>query len=593
MPLNVKKLGSMSRLLRRSFRSYFSTFATMIGLGFVGGLFEGVGIASVIPLFYVITGQTIEGTDKISHSILWVLRSIHLPMTPPVLLGFITLLFIGKGFVQFGVRYINAIIVTRFEEKLRRALLERTLRTTWSYLLSQKSGRLESILLYDAERGASTASLLSNIIILCTTFSAYVVVALTISWPITLTTLAIGTLMFFFLKPVFWRIRQLQTQAAQTMKEMTHHVTEHLLSAKSIKAMALEIPVITEANVLFARLRQAKVSTSLYRQATLATIDPIGFLVIAALFLLNWRSPDFSIVSFAVVMYLVQKMFSYIGSLSSQVQALNDAYPYLKAVMSWRKKTRLNREEDEGTQPFVLRRELRLEHVGFAYREDRPILTDLNLSIPRGQLIGLVGPSGVGKTTVVDLILRLFHPQTGRITADDIDIREIAIGDWRRHLAYVPQDGLLLNASIRENIRFYSDASDEEIMQAAHQANIHDVIEALPEGYDTSAGERGVTLSGGQRQRIILARALARHPAILILDEATSAIDTESEKLIHDAITRLRGTTIVIIITHRLSTLNYLDRLVVLEGGAIKEEGTPDELLARSDSYLARLLIHQ
>jgi ABC-type multidrug transport system fused ATPase/permease subunit len=171
-----------------------------------------------------------------------------------------------------------------------------------------------------------------------------------------------------------------------------------------------------------------------------------------------------------------------------------------------------------------------------------------------------------------------------------VPIKNISLSKWRNHIGYVPQEAVLINASIRENIRFYSDATDEDIAEAARQANIHETIASLPDGYETSVGERGTSLSGGQRQRIILARALARKPSLLILDEATSAIDGESEQLIQQAIAGLRGKVTVIVITHRLSTANYLDRIIALDNGSVLEDGTPSKLLENSTSYLSRLL---
>lgn len=589
MALNLKKLGTVSRLLKRSFRKYAGLFSVMVGLGMIGGLFESIGIATVIPLFSLMTGQSVGAADTISRFIAWLFHLLHLTISPAKLLALMVLLFIGKGVVQFVVRYSNALIVTGFEEKLRRIVMQRALHARWPFLLQQKAGHIDSILLYDVEQSATLLSTIVNTIVTGATFAAYTIVAFTISWRIALITIVIGGILFWILKPVFYHIRQLIIRVAAVQKEMNHHIAEHMVSVKSLKAMAMEAPVIREAFGMFAKLRKARNGTALYRQASLAVMDPIAFLIIAVLFLVSYRSPDFSMVSFGIVMFLVQRMFSYINAMSAQIQMVNQQYPYLKAVMDWRRQTRENKEIDTGTAPFRMKHELSFQNVTFGYRDNTPILNNLSLHIPRGQLIGIAGPSGAGKTTIGDLILRLFEPFEGVITADGTDIRNIGLRTWRRHMGYVPQDGVLLNASVKENIRFYGTATDADIEIAARAANIHDVITALPKGYDTPVGERGVTLSGGQRQRIILARALVRKPDILILDEATSAVDAESEKLIHETVAALRGKATVIVITHRLSAIQYLDRLVVLEGGAIVEDGTPKELSEREGSYLARL----
>ena len=204
--------------------------------------------------------------------------------------------------------------------------------------------------------------------------------------------------------------------------------------------------------------------------------------------------------------------------------------------------------------------------------------------------MAIIGPSGAGKTTIVDLILRLFSPQSGEILLDDKNISEINLKEWRRSIGYVPQDVFLLNDTIENNIKFYDDSiAKETIIQASKMANIYETIKKLPDKFDTIVGERGMKLSGGQRQRVVLARALVRKPQILILDEATSAIDIESEKLIQEAIYKLRGKITILIIAHRLSTITNSDKIVIVDEGRVAEEGSPDILLKNKDSHFSKL----
>lgn len=591
MALNLRKLGSLVRLIRRAFGNYGRSFAIMTALGFIGGLFEGFGIAAVVPLFYVVTGQTAGEISSVTDIIFKTLQFFRVPLEVVPLLGVIVVLFIAKGTILFIVRYYNAKVVARFEESYRKVAFRRTLATDWSFLMRQKSGHLESILLYDTERGTAIMSVLAGMILLGTTFAAYAVIALNISVPITLSVLVLGAIIFYALKPVFYRIRRLIADAALAQKDLAHHVSEHAASIKSIKAMAMERPVVAYANGLFARLRYARVNSAFFRQSSLAAIEPLGFLVIAGLFLLNYRTPGFDIASFAVVMFLVQRMFAYVQSISAQLQSVNEMAPYLRTMMHWRRETKLHAETDAGTKPFVFRNQLLLNNVSFAYRDDRPVLTGLNLAISHGSITAVVGPSGVGKTTVVDLLLRLFAPQSGSITVDETDAREIRLSDWRRHFGYVPQDAVLLDTTIRENIRFYSSRiSEEDISAAAKQANIFETIMGLSEKFDSQVGGRGVNLSGGQRQRILLARALARKPSVLILDEATSAVDNESEIAIREALVALRGKVTVIIIAHRPTSIMDADAVDVLDEGRVVESGSPQALVSHPDSYLARIL---
>ena len=229
---------------------------------------------------------------------------------------------------------------------------------------------------------------------------------------------------------------------------------------------------------------------------------------------------------------------------------------------------------------------VRFEHVRFSYNEGDEILHDLSFEAEPGQAVGLVGPSGAGKSTIASLLPRFYDCDAGMIRIDGTDIKHVTLDSLRNQVGIVPQETILFNGSVYDNILYGRlDATKEEIEEAAKAANAHDFIMELPDGYNTMLGDRGVNISGGQRQRIAIARAILKDPRILILDEATSALDTESERVVQEALNRLMVGRTSIIIAHRLSTIKNADRILVLDKGKLVEDGTHEELMEKNGLY--------
>jgi ABC-type multidrug transport system fused ATPase/permease subunit len=291
----------------------------------------------------------------------------------------------------------------------------------------------------------------------------------------------------------------------------------------------------------------------------------------------------------AILLFLLL-LFRLMGPVSNLVAARNRIVASMNdfnALMQFYDEAGRQRMKNGDLQAPPLRRDLVFDRVGFAYKPgEKTVLDDVSLRVERGKMTAIVGPSGAGKSTLINMVARLYDPQQGSIRVDDVDLRELDIGSWRRQLAVVTQDTFIFNDTAANNIGFgHSNASMDRIRSAAEFAAAAEFIEGLPQGYDTMLGDRGVRLSGGQQQRIAIARAVFADPELLIFDEATSNLDTFTERAIQDAMEKISRSRTVLVVAHRLSTIRKADKVVVLEDGRVVEEGRHRELLARRGRY--------
>ena len=477
MPINLKKIRSTIRLLSAGFKKYKKRVVLMTTLGFLSGLFASVGVGAVIPLFFLITAQPTEEINFISRIIEGIFNFLNVPFTPLFLIFFIALLFILKGLVQFTAKYINNKVLAQFGEETRNNLVDLTFKSSWPHLLEQKIGQLETILIRDVYVSTSLLNLISSFILLFTSFLMYALVALAISVNFTLLTIALGIILTLVLKPVFYKIKKLSEETAGIQKISSHHISENIIGMKAVKSTASENAVVQKGKEYFKKLKEAEIKASFYREAGVSFIEPMAFIVIALLFAFSYKSPAFNIAAFAVVIFLIQKMFMFIQSMQTHIQDINVSIPYLKAVLEYRQNAIENTETDSGKENFSLNNSIKFDAVSFSYSPAKKIVSGLTFSIKKGETIGLVGPSGTGKTTVVDLLLRLFAPQKGVILIDDKDIHNINLKEWREKIGYVPQDIFLINDSIKNNIRFHNESvSEKDIIEAATMANIYDQL---------------------------------------------------------------------------------------------------------------------
>ena len=585
-----KQMGAVMRLARQAYRPYKLEIFILTGLGFVGGLLEGIGINAVIPLLTFVLGIHDPATDIFSRLIQSFFAFVHIPFVPRYLLAFIVVLFIGKAAVSLLLNYIQIGITTEYERATRSKLFGMVLRASWPYLLRQKLGNLETALMIDTPASTSLLSKLSYTILIATSLSMYLVIAFSISAFVTLATLLLGALIFVTLRPIMDRVHERSRVRAGVFRDTLHHVTEHVGGLKTVKALGVQEHAIARGNQLFASIRALASRIQILQQMAMQAVAPIGIIYIAGILALSLKTPFISLAALPAILYLIYRIFTYVQQLQNNLQYISELAPHLERVIMYENSAGESVESVTGTLPFAFEKELSFKDVSFSYESGREVFHTISFQIRKGTMVGIVGPSGAGKTTCVDLMLRLLEPSEGLITLDGVDGHNISLEEWRKNVGYVSQDFFLVQDTIRNNIRFYDDTiTEEDLWEAARQAHIDDFIRKCPDGFDTKVGERGVMLSAGERQRIVIARALARKPQLLILDEATSALDNESEAHIKRVIEELKHKVTIVAIAHRLSTIMDSDTLIVLDEGRVAETGSPQKLLQNTSSYFYKV----
>ena len=504
----------------------------------------------------------------------------------------------AQAFIAFWRILLFAKASERALASLRTDTFSRIIRLPMATLNQRRGGELASRLANDVE--AMRETLVTTIPMLIRhSVMLLLCLILILQMSVKLSLVMIGTIPVVIVMIAIFgsRIRKLTRRAQDNLASSQVVVEESLQSIVSVKAFR---------NESFEMARYGKNLGEYLRTVIRAAIPRasfIAFIIFAfsvALILVTWYAMRMlnegtigkeELTQFAGLTGMIAASFMQFPELIAQLQRALGATERVRELLH-----DTTEPADESTAPLErFHGEIEMRDITFAYptRPDSIVLRDFNLSAKAGQRIALVGPSGSGKTTSISLLFRFYDPTSGEILIDGKNVRDLSLTTLRRNLALVPQEVLLFGGTIRENIAYGKPgASEEEIISAAKQANAHDYIIALAEGYDTLVGDRGAQLSGGQRQRIAIARAILADPAILILDEATSSLDAESERLVQEALDKLMENRTSIIIAHRLSTVRRCDQILVMSAGSVLERGTHEELIAKPGGLygsLARL----
>jgi len=540
------------------------------------------GVQMIEPLFirfivdHVILNKGLDNAARLSR----------LNLTGLVFLSVVILSHVGGGFKDYRQRLLNVRVML----SLRRSLYERLLHLPLPRLWDMRTGGILSRLTGDVE---TTTGLLQMAIVSPAISVIRLVIAIVIlialNWQLALTAMAIipgvMVLSLIFVR----RIRPIYRSVRKDVEVVDGRVGETFAGIRVVRAFRQEIQELLSYMLgrhtvlrkeLFAHRRELLLWTSwglLEAGISVVIVWFGGYLNIVG------RASVGDIMAFQWYMFLLLNPVWNIVNSFSEMQRSLAAMERVFEVLAM--------EDDKPDRPNArpapaLVRELRFDDVAFEYRAGQPVVRDFNVAVPGGSVVALVGRSGAGKTTVTDLVARFHDPTRGRILLNDTDIRDLQLRSYRDLLAIVQQEVFLFDGSVRDNLAYgRHDATDAEVEDAAQRANAHGFIVRLPRGYETWIGERGVKLSGGQQQRLAIARAILASPQILILDEATSNLDTESEQLIQAAMADLLAGRTTFVIAHRLSTIRLADLILLMENGAVVERGTHEDLMRARGTY--------
>ena len=507
-------------------------------------------------------------------------------------LGLVLIALLG-GIAGYIDSYYTENVAQYVANDLRQKVYHHLQRLSLSYYDSHQVGNILSTMTSDIStiQGFASSALLS-ILIDALTIIGMLALMFYMNWDFALVAVAVTPLLLFFVARFKTAVKKATHDVRAEQSTMVTVLQQGLESVRAVKAFDrqdLEESHLEEVSM-------DTVKAALKARKVKSLLSPVvALLVSACTAFVLWRGAHLVLVE-ATTLGALTVFLSYLGKFFKPVQdlakmstSIAQASVSLERIQAILDTDTVIPEKENAKAIDTLQGHIDFEHVAFAYNADSPVLSDVHFSIKAGQRIGICGPTGGGKSTIVSLIPRFYDPAKGRVLIDGLDVTEYQLhGDrgLRDQIAYVLQDTVLFYGTIRDNIAYGKQgATQQEIEAAAKLANADEFIAKMPKGYDTWVGERGLTLSGGQRQRIGIARAIIRNSPILILDEPTAALDTESEKLVMEAMERLMKGRTVIIIAHRLSTIRDADKIIVLKGGFVAEEGTHDELIAKNGIY--------
>ncbi|MEH2077454.1 MAG: ABC transporter ATP-binding protein [Nostoc sp.] len=584
---------STRKLLLRFAKPYPGLILLTILLGFSGALFNGISTALIVPVVLKIVGQEVDlsTAPPILKRLISPFDNTPEPYRIGVMAGAIIFTILLKNLATYASTLASSSLTRKLTSDMRETGLRLLLEIDIDYYAKTKVGDLINRLGGEIGRAASAIGSTVKIVILVITVLVFVALLLSISWQLTIAATLLLSLVTLINQYAISRSRTFGKQLSEMSRAYSVSVLETLNGIRLVKATGNEQKEYQRIKKLIRDRELADFQSQVNSEVITPLSEVMGITALLLIVLLSktFFADQISSLSTVLLTYLlvllrVLPLISQLNTIRSNFASTAASVDVTNEFLSLHDKPFM----EKGKLPYTkLEEGVSFNSLCFAYPDhEKLVLKDVNLYLPRGTTLALVGGSGAGKSTLADLLPRFYDPIAGSITIDGTDLREFDLISVRKRMGIVSQDTFLFNDSVQNNIAYgRAEATEDEILTAAKRANAYEFISKLPQGFDTLIGDRGVMLSGGQRQRLAIARALLQNPEILILDEATSALDTVSERLVQAALDDLSRDRTTLVIAHRLSTVQKANQIAVLEQGQVVEVGTHDELLQKGGYY--------
>jgi ATP-binding cassette, subfamily C, bacterial len=570
------QLHNTRSLTLRVLRQYPHRTFGVVTLSLLSGLAEGVSVITLLPMLGLAAGVEVDSMPELAATVDSVFRAVGLEATVGTLLVVIAAGIAAKAVLKILALWQAGAAAAAVATDLRLALIQGLMRARWGYFVRQPTGRMTNAISSEAQRSSDVFLHAVHMIAASVQLLIYVGVAVLVSWQIALLAIAIGFFMLFSLSGLVRASRRAGEAQTTLLRSLISRLSDALYTIKPLKAMGREESIRPFLETETHEINTAQRRVVLNNAALGSFHEPIvtAFVCITIYVLLVVQGVPFGQILFmSFVLYrtvlnfgVIQKHFQGIGVVQSALASIAESIDGASEAAE---------RYHGGTEPPPLIRGVELENVDFSYGEGE-VLDGFTASIPAGEITAIVGPSGIGKTTIADLLAGLYEPESGRVLVDGVSLADIDIQAWRSKIGYVPQDSVLFHDTVYQNVWLSDrDRNDLVVENALRKADAWSFVVDLPEGAETVVGEHGLRLSGGQRQRLAIARALVHDPELLILDEATTALDPETERQILTTISGLRGTVTILAISHQPGVLEIADhviRLATTDGGQRLEQ---------------------